>query len=90
MTAPQSLPPSADIPAAASPGEGATTPHRCHACSHVTIPSRRCRCTHLEEMHNLAGDEKTRKACSVSEGPNATQCGCRLFTPELPESETSQ
>jgi hypothetical protein len=43
---------------------------------------------HLEEMHNLAGDEKTRKACSVSEGQKATPCGCRLFTPELPESET--
>jgi hypothetical protein len=50
----------------------------------VTIPARRCECTHLEEMHNLAGDERTRKACSVSEGPKATQCGCRLFT-ELPD-----
>lgn len=85
MSDPKYLPPSADIPAAASPGEGAITPHRCSACSHVTIPSRRCECTHLEEMHDLAGDDITRKTCSVSEGPKATRCGCRLFTPELPE-----
>ena len=82
MTAPQSLPPSADK-TAASPGEGATTRHRCPSCSHVTIPARRCECKHLEEMRNLAGDDVTRKACSVSEGPKATPCGCRLFTPEL-------
>ena len=69
-SAPQSLPPSVDIPTAASPGEGATT---------------RCACGHGEVFHDFAKNNRTRKACSVSEGRKATPCGCRLFAPELPD-----
>jgi hypothetical protein len=32
------------------------------------------------ELHNLAGDNTTRKACSISTGKDATPCGCKAFT----------
>lgn len=40
-------------------------------------------CGHLDVFHNLAGDKRTRTACSHHEGPKATPCGCKRFTPEV-------
>jgi hypothetical protein len=53
----------------------------------VTIPALRCAdpaCGHLVELHDLAENNLTRKACSVSTGPQATRCGCKTYT-ELPD-----
>jgi hypothetical protein len=54
-------------------------------CGHVAAAGPRCvteGCGHIAELHNLAGDNTTRKACSVSTGRDATPCGCPRFTPE--------
>lgn len=61
-------------------------PTRCKTCGHITIPAPRCQCGHLDVQHDLAKDNETRTACSHSEGPKATPCGCRRFEPE---TETS-
>lgn len=42
----------------------------------------RCRCGHLDVQHDLARDRRTRTACSHSEGPQGTPCGCPRFTPK--------
>lgn len=39
-------------------------------------------CDHLDVQHNLATDRRTRTACTHSEGPQGTPCGCRRFTPK--------
>jgi hypothetical protein len=89
--------PSARTKAPAPAGSSAAASHqperapiRCETCGHTTIPALRCQCGHIVELHALAGDDTTRKACSVSTGPQATHCTCKAFTPALPESETPQ
>jgi hypothetical protein len=60
-------------------------------CPHVAAAGPRCAtsvapgrlCGHPAELHNLAGDHTTRKACSVSTGRDATPCGCARYTPEV-------
>lgn len=55
------------------------------SCAHVAAPGPRCTapgCGHGAELHDLARDKKTRKACSIHTGPKATPCGCPAFTPE--------
>lgn len=37
-----------------------------------------CACTHPAVMHTIRAD-KSRGACSVSEGPKGTPCGCRRY-----------
>jgi hypothetical protein len=49
-------------------------------CAHVAAAGTPCRCGHGAELHNLAGDNTTRKACSISTGKDATPCGCPGFT----------
>lgn len=58
-------------------------------CAHVAARRRRCAtptpagvCGHGDVLHDLARDNRTRKACTVSSGPKATLCGCKTFTPE--------
>jgi hypothetical protein len=53
------------------------------ACGHVAAAGPRCRCGHGVELHNLAGDDITRKACSISTGRDATPCGCNRYEPAV-------
>jgi hypothetical protein len=53
------------------------------ACAHVAAAGLRCHCGHGAELHNLAGDRVTRKACSISTGRDATPCGCPRYEPEV-------
>lgn len=57
-------------------------PTQCPTCGHWSAPVVECRCGHAEVLHDLARDNRTRKACSHSEGPEGTPCGCRRFTPK--------
>lgn len=53
------------------------------ACGHVAAVLRRCAtegCGHPDVLHDLVGDNTTRKACSISSGRDATPCGCPAFT----------
>jgi hypothetical protein len=48
----------------------------------VTIPAVYCAnpgCGHLEEVHDLARDHRTRKACSHHEGARNMPCPCKSF-----------
>lgn len=54
--------------------EGVTPPAR---------PGQRCAtegCGHPDVLHGFARDNRTRTACSVTSGRNATPCGCRKYT----------
>lgn len=52
-------------------------------CSHVAAAGPHCRCGHGAELHNLAGDNTTRKACSISTGRDAKPCGCTRYEAEV-------
>lgn len=55
-------------------------------CGHVAAPGPKCAqpgCGHPAELHALAGDNTTRKACSISTGRDATPCGCPRYEPEV-------
>lgn len=44
--------------------------------------TRRCRCGHAAEFHNLSTDRRRRTTCTVHTGPRATPCGCEAYEPE--------
>lgn len=73
-------PQSPRLPEGAAPAAGEAT----------TRPGIPCdACQHLDVFHGLAGDRRTRTACSTSTGPEAIPCGCRRYTPPNQEANAS-
>lgn len=50
------------------------------AAGETTTPGQPCTCGHLDVLHDISKTTRQRTACSVSDGPKATRCGCRTFT----------
>ena len=74
----------------ARPGGDKSAPGRAGTAPGEGAPPARvdtCECGHVDVLHDLRKDTHIRTACSHLEGPKATPCGCRSFSP-LTASET--